>query len=174
MQTRQRRVVLIAQNTRMPDIFDYISSGTCVWLHCIELLDGSILSFTALPGELCADAATFSGLFVRLQNIILVSEAIVKNLCMDLWLSQVLKQPLSYLTNIAVHSHNICFHETPSLFHLKTILIIESFSSTIDLKKVRRFYFCIYFSPGGAQFHQLAFNRYKQVNPAQVYLRKGC
>lgn len=86
MQTRQRCVGLIAQNTRVPNIFDYISSRTRVWAQkdCIELLDGSILSFTALPGELCADAATFSALFVRLQNIILVYEAIVKNLCMDL------------------------------------------------------------------------------------------
>lgn len=56
-----QRVGLIAQNTPMPNIFDYISSGTCVWAQtdCIELLDGSILSFTALPDELCADAATF-------------------------------------------------------------------------------------------------------------------
>lgn len=82
MKTRQQRVGLIAQNTRMPNISDYISSGTGVWAqkNCIELLDGSILSFTALLGELCAETATFFSFVCAVQNIILVYEAIVKNL----------------------------------------------------------------------------------------------
>lgn len=149
MQTRQQRVGLIAQNTPMPNIFESISSGTCAWAQ-----KDVVSSVLMLP--------PFSALFVRLQNIILVYESIVKNLCMDLELSQV----LSYFTNIAIHSHNTTF----SLSSLNNPYNRILFLSTTDLKKVRRFYFCIYFPPGGAQFHHLELNRYNHVNPAQGLL----
>lgn len=86
MQTRRQRVGLIAQNTRMPNIFDYISFETCTWAQkdCTELLDGS-----SCPLQLCQVSSVlmlppFSAFFVRRENIILVCEAILKNLCMDL------------------------------------------------------------------------------------------
>lgn len=52
--------MLVLLHRILPNIFDYISSGTCVWAQkdCIELLDGSILSFSSLLGDPWADAAT--------------------------------------------------------------------------------------------------------------------